>query len=144
MYSRYPDASAIREQLLELQRGYPVVEGLMLVTHGGLVLESTFHKEDSVSRLAAVTRTLFLLSDDVCRYTGRGEMKSVHLTYKRGFGGDDNAVSRVIMQPIGEQLMVVMVLHSPVRAAASPQEMVFLADIERMIGFITHKITQEA
>lgn len=139
----YPDAAAIRERLITLQRGYPVVEGLMLVTTGGFVLASTFNKEDSVSRLAAVTRTLFLLAGNMCQEMGRGDMKTVHLSYKRGFGGDDNATSRVIMQPVGTGMMLVMVLHSPLGGASTVQEMVFLGDVERMVGFIAHQFAQD-
>ncbi|MEL7236577.1 MAG: roadblock/LC7 domain-containing protein, partial [Chloroflexota bacterium] len=70
---RQPNTSYIRERLLEIQGGYPIVEGLMLVSRGGFVLASTFNRDDNVSRLAAVTRTMFLLSEDVCREMGRGE-----------------------------------------------------------------------
>lgn len=141
MYQRQPDTSYIRERLLEMQQGYPTVEGLMLVSYGGFVMASTFHKEDNVSRLAAVTRTLFLLSDDVCRDMGRGEMKSVHLTYKRGYGSDDNTPSHVILRPVGEDQLLVMVLHSPLGGG---QETQFLNDVERMVAFIAHQITREA
>lgn len=142
MYQRQPDTSYIRERLLEMQRGYPTVEGLMLVSYGGFVLASTFQKEDNVSRLAAVTRTLFLLAGDMCRDLGRGEMKSVHLTYKRGYGGDDNTPSHVILRPVEQDTLLVMVLHSPLGGGA--QETLFLNDVERMVAFIAHQITHEA
>ncbi|MEM6280920.1 MAG: roadblock/LC7 domain-containing protein [Chloroflexota bacterium] len=141
---RQPDTSYIRERLLELQSGYPVVEGLMLVSRGGFVLASTFNREDNVSRLAAVTRTMFLLSEDVCREMGRGDMKDVHLTYRRGHGGDDNAPSRVILKPVNDVTMLMMVLHSPLGGAQTPQETRFLVDVERMLAFIAHRITAEA
>jgi predicted regulator of Ras-like GTPase activity (Roadblock/LC7/MglB family) len=139
-----PDASEIRERLLTLQQGYPIVEGLMLVTTGGFVLASTFDKADSVSRLAAVSRTLFLLADDMCREFGRGEMHAVHLTYKRGMGGDDNSPSRVILRTVGATIMLLMVLHAPVGGPGGTQETLFLNDVERVIGYIAHQITFEA
>jgi predicted regulator of Ras-like GTPase activity (Roadblock/LC7/MglB family) len=114
------------------------------VSRGGFVIASTFNKEDNVSRLAAVTRTLFLLSEDVCREMARGEMKDVHLTYKRGQGGDDNASSRVTLKPVNENTIIVMVLHSPLGNAHISQETRFLMDIERMLAFIAHRITANA
>ncbi len=139
-----PDAPEIRERLLTLQQGYPIVEGLMLVTTGGFVLASTFAKADSVSRLAAVSRTLFLLADDMCREFGRGDMQTVHLTYKRGIGGDDNTPSRVILRTVGETIMLLMVLHAPVSGPGGVQETLFMNDVERMIGLMAHQITFEA
>jgi len=141
---RQPNTSYIRERLLELRNSYPVTEGIMLVSRGGFVLASTFDKDDNVSRLAAVTRTMFLLSEDVCREMGRGEMKDVHLTYKRGHGGDDNAPSRVILKPVNDSAMLVLVLHSPLGGAHTMQETKFLMDVERMLAFIAHRITAEA
>ena len=145
MYQHHnPDTSYIQERLFDLQKRYPVLEGLLLVSYGGFVLASTFRKDDNVSRLAAVSRTMFLLAEDACMDMGRGEMKSVHLTYKRRQGGDDNAPSTVIMRPIGATTMLVMVLHSPLDVTNPTQEMIFLSDVERMVGFVAHMITQDA
>jgi len=143
MYFHQPDTSHIRQQLLDLQRGYPSVEGLMLVSSGGIVLASTFQKPDNVSRLAAVTRTLFLLADEACTEMGRGQMQSVHLSYKRGMGGDDNAPSQVTLVPVGGDIVLMMVLHAGHGTAMSPSPALH-SDVQRLIQFIAHQIAHNA
>jgi predicted regulator of Ras-like GTPase activity (Roadblock/LC7/MglB family) len=120
VYQPRPDAAYIQQRLYELQRGYPVVHGLMIVSAGGIVLASTFGKEDNVSRLAAVTRTLYLLGQDTCREFGRGEMTSVHLSYRRGQPGDDNTPTRVVIRSLTDDHMLVMVLGIPVAQTPRP------------------------
>lgn len=142
MYQHQPNTSHIQSRLLQLQNGYPMVEGLMLVSYGGFVLASTFKKDDNVSRLAAVSRTMFLLADDACRDMGRGTMQSVHLSYKRERGGDDNTASQVIMRAMSDSTMLVIALHSPMRSIGSLDDR-FLGDIERMISFIALQIAHE-
>lgn len=140
MYQHQPNTPHIQSRLFDLQRGYPMVEGLLLVSYGGLTLASTFQKEESVSRLAAVSRTMFLLAADACNDMERGEMLSLHLSYKRGRGGDDNTPSQVIMRSVGEATMLVMVLHSPLGMIAD-HDLLFMNDVERMVGYIAHMIT---
>jgi len=142
MYQPRPDATYIQQRLYELQRGYPVVHGLMIVSSGGIVLASTFGKEDNVSRLAAVTRTLYLLGQDTCREFGRGEMMSVHLSYRRRQPGDDNAPARVVIRSLTDDHVLVMVLDIPV--AQTPRHQIeFQRDIERMVGYVARQITHE-
>ncbi len=141
MYQPQRDTAYIRQRLLELQRNYPIVDGLMLVSTGGLVVASTFNKEDSVSRLAAVTRTMYLLAEDTCREFDRGEMRSVHLSFRRGHAGDDNTPSRVVMREVTAGAVLVMVLHIP--TAMKQQSSLFELDVERMVGYLAHQITYD-
>jgi predicted regulator of Ras-like GTPase activity (Roadblock/LC7/MglB family) len=142
MYPLQPDIAYIRERLYALRQAYPIVDGLMLVSTGGFTLASTFSKEDSVSRLAAVSRTLYLLAEDTCREFERGEILSVHLSFRRGMGGDDNAPSQVILRSVTEDTMLVMVLHAPA-SHPSHQSVTLTADVERMVGLIAHQILHE-
>lgn len=139
MYQPQRDTTYIRQRLLELQRNYPLVDGLMLVSTGGLVIASTFHKEDSVSRLAAVTRTMYLLAEDTCREFDRGELRAVHLNFRRGQAGDDNTPSRVVMRAITEGAVLAMVLRVP--TIQPQQSSLFELDVERMVGYLAHQIT---
>lgn len=131
-----PDTSPITEHLRAVQQRYPAVDGLMLVETGGRVLASTFQKDDSIARLGALARTLFLLASDSSAEMGHGPAEAVHIRYRRGGAGDDNAPSQVILRPINEHTLLVIVLSSQ---AAMPAPR-FHHDLERMIRFIAHGI----
>ncbi|MEO0563598.1 MAG: roadblock/LC7 domain-containing protein [Chloroflexota bacterium] len=142
MYSPRPERSQIEQRLFELQRAHPTIEGLMLVSTGGFTLATTFQKADSVSRLAAVTRTMYLLARDTCAEFDRGEMQAVHLSYRRGHAGDDNLPSTVLLRSVTEDLMLVIVLHIPAGHNLR-QQMAFQSDVERIIGYLAHQIAFE-
>ncbi len=141
MHPRQPESPDIQQKLHELQRRYPVVAGVMLVSAGGLVLAATFQKEDSVSRLAAVSRTMYLLAQQTCHEFDRGQMQSVHLSFRWAEPGDDNTPGRVMIRPVNAEAILVLVLH--LSTPLKQPDTLFQMDIERMVGYLAHQITHD-
>ncbi len=132
-----PRTTRIHKRLSELQAGHPSVAGLLLVSRGGFVVASTFRDRSRVDRLAAVSRAFFLLAGEAATVMGVGDMRGAGLTFNHGHNGDDAAQGTVMMRPVGDDAMLVVVLHDVTRSAA------FLRDVEFVVAHLAHAITLE-
>ncbi|MGB1285303.1 MAG: roadblock/LC7 domain-containing protein [Aggregatilineales bacterium] len=105
------EAMALATQCLwSLQEAAPEIEGLLLTDVDGLTLTATMDGGDSMQRLAAISTTLFLLSEHTAEAWGQGESMEVHVTLS--VEGKKRLVS---VRPVGITALLTGVLVSDSR-----------------------------
>jgi predicted regulator of Ras-like GTPase activity (Roadblock/LC7/MglB family) len=92
--------------LWEFQEMLPEIDGIMLVSHDGFIIASTFVGGPSASRLAAVSSALVGLARRISPRMSCGPMVEVWARLEDG---------SVLLKPAGDDATMIILMHSPPR-----------------------------
>lgn len=95
--------------LWALQESAPEIGALVLARTNGLLMTSTLASLDSAQRLAALSATLFLLSEHATESWGRGQAVETRL---RISSEDAATFHYVIILPVGEEAVLLTLYES--------------------------------
>lgn len=100
--------------LWSLQEAAPEIEGMILADSSGFTVTSTLPNSERTQRLAALSATLFILSEHAAASWGRGATDTVQLVLR---DGDTYDTLFVTFKPVGRDAVLV-VIHTGMAARA--------------------------